>query len=147
MKTETVHAMLRRSRTSPKLFGDCNTLQFASVMGIVVFVVLLFLMTAPTNHHAYSADLPRILHPVAMRGALQEDAMKLTITRHGQIFFGSEQVCPDSLGAKIQQRLSDRGVERKVYVMADFRARWDRVELALDGVRSAGIVRVAFLVN
>lgn len=140
--------MLRKSRTSPRLFSDFNTLQFASVMGLVVFVMLLIFMIVPVDgHHGGGVDLPKILHPVAMRGANREDAMKVAVTRDGQIYFGSEQVSPDSLAAKIQERLKDRGVERKVYVMADFRARWDRVGLALDGVRSAGIVRVAFLVN
>jgi biopolymer transport protein ExbD len=148
MKTETVRAMLQKSRTSPKLFSDFNTLQFASVMGLVVFVVLLIFMVVPVDgHRGGGVDLPKVLHPVAMRGAKREDAMRVAVTRDGQIYFGSEQVSPGSLAAKIQERLEDRGVERKVYVMVDFRARWDRVKLALDGVRSAGIVRVAFLVN
>jgi hypothetical protein len=43
--------------------------------------------------------------------------------------------------------LKDREVERKVYIVADMRARWGGVRLALDGVKNAGIVRVAFLAD
>ena len=61
--------MLRKSRNSPRLFSDFNTLQFAAVMGMVVFVVLLIFMTAPSGQHGVSADLPKVLHPISMPGA------------------------------------------------------------------------------
>lgn len=142
-----MRAMLRKHRTSPKLFSDFNTLQFASVMGMVVFVLLLMFMTIPVDHHGVGVDLPKVLHPVAMRGADREDAIKISIMRDGKVYLGTEQIWLPDLPAKIQDRLKDREVERKVYVVADMRARWGRVKLALDGVRSAGIVRVAFLAD
>ena len=51
------------------------------------------------------------------------------------------------MAEKIQARLKDRDVERKVYVVADMRAQWSNVEMVLDGVRSAGIDKVAFLAD
>jgi biopolymer transport protein TolR len=137
--------MLRKPRT-PRLFSDFDTLQFASVMGLVVFVVLLFFMTIPPAHHGVSIDLPKALHPVAMRGAVREDAIKISITRDGKVYLGTEQIWLPTLPAKIQDQLKDREVEHKVYVVADTRARWGTVKLALDGVRTSGILRVAFLV-
>jgi biopolymer transport protein ExbD len=82
-----------------------------------------------------------------MAGAGREDAMLITVTRDGRAYFGSDQIDPVSLATKIQDRLKDREVERKVYIVADMRARWSTVKIVLDGVRSAGIIRVAFLVN
>lgn len=117
-------------------------------MGMVVFVVLLIFMTIPVvDHHGGSVDLPKVLHPVAMRGADREDAIKISITRDGKVYLGTEQVWLPALPAKIQDRLKDREVERKVYIVADMRARWGGVKLALDGVRSAGIIRVAILAD
>jgi biopolymer transport protein ExbD len=148
MKTESVRGMLRKSRRSPKLFSDCNTLPFASVMGMIVFVVLLIFMTIPSDYHrGASVDLPRVLHPVAMRGADREDAVKVSILRDGRVYLGTDQVDLADLPAKIQDRLKDRDVERKVYIMADTRARWSDLEMVLVDVRSAGIIRVAFLAN
>jgi biopolymer transport protein ExbD len=138
--------MLHKPR-APKLFSDFNTLQFASVMGIVVFVVLLIFMVIPTDHHGNSVDLANVLHPIAMPGALREDVMQVTITRDNKVYFGSDRVSLINLPVKIQDRLKDRDVERKVYVSADMRARWGTVKMVLDQVRSAGILRVAFLVN
>ena len=116
-------------------------------MAMVVFVMLLVFMTVPTHHHGVSVDLPKVPHPVAMRGADREDAMKATVTRDGKVYFGNEQIRFGDLPAKIQERLKDRDVERKVYVVADMRSRWGTVKLVLDGVRSAGIIRVAFLAD
>jgi biopolymer transport protein TolR len=145
---DRVLAMLRKSRISPRLFSDFNTLQFASVMAMVVFVVLLIFMTiTPPFHSGGSVDLPKVLHPVAMRGADREDAIKVSITRDGKVYLGTEQVWLPDLPSKILVRLKDREVERKVYVVADMRARWGGVKMVLDGVRSSGIIRVAFLVD
>jgi biopolymer transport protein ExbD len=138
---------MRKSRTSPKLFSDFNTVQFASVMGMVIFVPLVILMTMATPHHTVSADWPKVMHSVAMPGALREDVMQVTVLRDGKVYFGSDRVDTDDLAGKIQQRLRDRGVERKVYNVADTRAHWGAVKLVLDSVRSAGILRVAFLTN
>ena len=82
-----------------------------------------------------------------MPGAMQDDVMQVSITRDGKVFFGSEYIVPDSLKDKIQVRLADPEVERKVYIRADARARYGTIKAVLDGVRSAGILRVTFLAD
>src|SRR5215467_336722 len=140
-------AMLARWRRPPKLFSDFNTLQFACVMSMVVFVILLFFMTAPTSHHSISCDLAKVNHPIPMPSANREDAIKIVITRDGKLFFGTEQVDPADLSQKIVDRLKDRSTERKVYVVADMRARWGSIKTVLDGIRNAGVLRIAFVVD
>jgi biopolymer transport protein ExbD len=139
--------LVRKSRISAKLFSGIDATAFASILVVLVFTVWVFQGMSYHPHHGISADLPKVLHPVAMRGALREDAMKVTILRDGKAYFGNEQINSADLPTKIQDRLKDREVERKVYIVADMRARWGGVKLALDGVRSAGIVRVAFLAD
>jgi biopolymer transport protein TolR len=148
MRTEA-YAMPRKVRTSPRLFSDFNTLQFASVMAMVLFVlVLIFMFVAvPTHHYGVSVDVPKVSHPISMSSAEREDAMKITVTRDGKVYFGVEQVNLISLPEKIADHLKDGEVERKVYITADGRARYGTVKSVLDGVRSAGIIRVAFLVD
>src|SRR5215475_6997938 len=113
--------MLQTWRKPAKLFGDFNTLQFASVMAMVVFVILLVFMTIPAYFHGNAVDLPKVLHPIAMPGANREDALKVTITRDGKVYFESDQTIPSALPAKIADRLKDKSVERKVYIVADMR--------------------------
>src|SRR5437899_9230394 len=113
--------MLQMWRKPTRLFGDFNTPQFASVMSLVVFVVLLVLLTTPTWHHTTAADVPKVLHPVSMPGAAREDAMKVTITRDGKVYFGVEQVRFSDLTQKISDRMKDPEVDLKVYIVADMR--------------------------
>jgi biopolymer transport protein TolR len=139
--------MLQSWRKPAKPFSDFNMPQFACVMSLVVFIVLLMLLTWPTPFHHGSVDLARVDHPVSMPGADREDAMVVNVTRDGKVYFGVEQVNPENLSQKIENRLKDHSVERKVYVKADMRARWGTVKQVLDSVRAAGLMRVAFLVD
>jgi biopolymer transport protein ExbD len=135
-------------RRSPKLFEDFHTLPFASVMAMVVVVVLLVLMTETSPHYGGgSVDLPKVLGPVSMPGAVEENAMKVSIPRDGKVYFGADLINPLDLGSKIKDRLKDPEVERKVCIVADFRARWGTVKKVLEGVHDAGILRVAFLTD
>lgn len=141
--------MLRKRRPQPKIFSDFNTLQFASVMGMVVFVILLvFMPIQVVDFRAFSVDRPRVHHATSMPRALREDAMQVSVTRDGKVYFGSDLIISmNDLSEKIQNHLRDHSVERKVYINADMRARWGGVKQVLDAIRSAGILRVAFLVN
>jgi biopolymer transport protein ExbD/biopolymer transport protein TolR len=116
-------------------------------MVVLVFAELIAGTMSYNPHHGVGIDLPRILRPVSMSGALRDDVMQVSITRDGKVFFGSDQIVPDYLTEKIQTRLRDLDVERKVYIRADARARFGTVKIVVDGVRSAGILRVAFLVD
>ena len=53
----------------------------------------------------------------------------------------------DNLPFKIQDRLRDSGVERKIYMKVDARAKYGTLKLVLDAVHSAGIENVGFLVQ
>jgi biopolymer transport protein ExbD len=66
------------------------------------------------------------------------------------VFFGNSlemtKSRPDQLPAQIL-KLMNRGAERKVYIRADAHAKYARIREVLDGVRSAGVESVSFLIN
>ena len=139
--------MPAKSPNVAKLFSGIDTTAFAAIMVVLVFAELIAGTMSYNPHHGVSIEVPRILRPVSMPGALRDDVMQISITRDGKVFFGSDQIVPDYMTEKIQARLADLDVERKVYIRADARARYGTVKIVLDGVRSAGILRVAFLVE
>ena len=126
-----------------KLFCNID----ASALAAVGFVLLVVMMIVPQPHHGYGPDLPRVLHPVSMAGANREDAMIIAVMRDGTVYFSRDKVQPAQLPSKILDRLRDHTVEPRVYVRADGRVWYRTVREVLDAVRSAGIERVAFLVN
>lgn len=139
--------MPAKSPNVAKLFSGIDTTAFAAIMVVLVFAELIAGTMSYNPHHGVSIEVPRILRPVSMPGALRDDVMQISITRDGKVFFGSDQIVPDYMTGKIQARLADLDVERKVYIRADARVRYGTVKTVLDGVRSAGILRVAFLVD
>ena len=73
--------------------------------------------------------------------------MKVIIMRHSQVSFGNEQIILANLPEKIADRLKDPDVERKVYVVADMRARWGTIKLLLGAIRAALLCEWRFPVN
>jgi biopolymer transport protein ExbD len=95
-------------------------------------------------HDGVGIDLPKVNHPVKMLAANREDAKVIAVMRDGQIYFGNERVPAEDLPNKIREQLS-RDAERKVYINADARVRYGTLSRVLDEVRSAGVLRIAFL--
>ena len=75
--------------------------------------------------------------------------MEVAITRDGSVYFDGLPVPADMLPERIQVRMTHYAVDWnwRVYIKADGRARWRTVKPVLDGVRTAGIHRVTFLVD
>jgi biopolymer transport protein ExbD/biopolymer transport protein TolR len=116
-------------------------------MAIVVFTLLVFMMMAGNHGQlAYRLDLPKAHNSVALRRANLEDATVISITRDGRIYFGSDPAQPCQLQVMIRRSLAS-GAERKVYLRVDPRAKYGDVMSALNGVISATLDKVAFLVE
>lgn len=138
--------MLPGHTRSVKLFCQIDAAAFAGIMIVLVFTVIFAALLEP-SHRGIGADLPKVSHSVLMPRSQREDAIVVTIMRDGNIYFGADRVGPYQVRSKILDRLKDRSVERKVYIRADGRVWYRTVKEVLDGVRSAGIEQVAFLVD
>lgn len=79
-----------------------------------------------------------------MPGALKEDAIRIKVARDGQIYFSDLRVSRDKLPDLIQEALT-KGAEKKVYILADARARYGKVMEVLSEVRVAEVEKVCFL--
>jgi biopolymer transport protein ExbD len=140
-------ATLPRWRRPARLFSDFNTLPFARVVSMLVFIILLFFMTAPTHHHSTSYDLAKVNHPVPMPGADRERCNKNGCHARRPSLLWDRPGKSADLPQKIVDHLKDHGMEPKVYIVADMRPRWGSIKPVLDGTRGAGVWRIAFLVD
>jgi biopolymer transport protein ExbD len=131
---------------SIRLFRGIDVSALASILVVLAFVMLAVAWMPPTHGH-HAVDLAHVGHPVPMPGAGRDDVLLVSVTRNGRVYFRSDEIMPADLADRIRDRLKDREVERKVYIQVDMRAKWGMVKVVLDGVRSAGILRVAFLAD
>lgn len=117
--------------------------------------VMLFLFTLFANpdvawwfypHSGVSVDMAKVRNPISMRAADKEDAIFVTVSRDGKVFFRNEIVRVEWLPAKIREAVKD-GAENRVYIKSDARAKYGWVKEVLDEVQASGVEKVGFLVD
>jgi biopolymer transport protein ExbD len=79
-----------------------------------------------------------------MPAALRHDAMRVTLSRDGTMYFGNAKVANEGLAEQIRQRL-EKGTEHKVFLIVDQRARCGDLSVVSDEVRHRRIWDIAFL--
>jgi biopolymer transport protein TolR len=139
---------MRQHSKSAKLICRIDDSAFAAIMCALVAMFLLaatLRIEAPRMGAHLPLDFAYASHSVPLQKALREDALFVAVTRDGKIYFENELILPQELPTAIRERLS-RGAESKVYIRADARTKYGNVEV-VDGVHSAGIEDIAFLVN
>ena len=130
-----------------QLISGIDGTPFVHVAIVFSFMVLVYFLTLPVPlRGGIKPNLPQVSHAVLMTHANREDAMIVTIFRDDRVFYRSELVRSSELPAKIRQSLN-QGAEREVYIRADARARYGWVAEVLDGIRSAGVEKIGFLVE
>jgi len=120
--------------------------QVPLVATIVILFVVLFLSEASSSsvHHGASVDLAAVRNPVLMPSANRGDAIKVALTRDGTIYFQNTKITIEHLPEQIRT-CTKKGSERRAYLSVDARARYSDVKAVLEGVRAAGIGKVALL--
>ncbi len=95
-------------------------------------------------------DLPVVFHATEKPSAQRTNALEVSVYRTGSMFVaGDKNVSGEILNPKdIAPRLRSMlfpGVENRVYLRADGRAKYGDVEAALDQIRYAGISNITIM--
>ena len=90
-----------------------------------------------------SVELATTTSAVPVPDADNPDALIITVTDTGKLYFGIDPVTSESLTQKLNGRLS-RG-RQNLYIKADARAPYANVVKVLDAARAAGVARVTLL--
>ncbi len=92
-----------------------------------------------------SVELAPTSSAVPAPDADNPDALIITVTDTGRIYFGIDPFTPDALADKLKSRLSHR--TQNLYIKADARAPYMYVVKVLDAARSAGVAGVTLLTS
>ncbi len=107
-------------------------------------LALLFLLIGDRRPHVpkqIPVDLPVVLNATSEPNALREDAILVSVTRDGRLYFRRDRIMLDDISNRISKAVQE-GAEKRVYMEADSRARYRDVEVVLDQIRAAGITDV-----
>jgi biopolymer transport protein TolR len=127
-----------------KVNSDINVTPMVDVM---LVLLIIFMVVTPMLQKGISVDMAKVNNPEQMPDADKEDALLVSITRDGKVWFGSEQIQDvDGLTQKVKDRLSNKA-DKRVYVKADMRTRFGGVVKVVDSVRAAGVDDLGLLTD
>ncbi len=121
-----------------------STINVTPMVDVMLVLLIIFMVITPMLQKGVSVDLARTNNPVQMPDADKEDSLLVAITRDGKIFFGTDQITPDQLTAKVKDRLSNK-IDKRVFVKADARTKYGNVVEVVDDVRAAGVDQLGLL--
>jgi biopolymer transport protein ExbD/biopolymer transport protein TolR len=134
---------LAQRNEGAKVSSDINVTPMVDVM---LVLLIIFMVVTPMLQKGISVDMAQVNNPEQMPDADKEDALLVSITRDGQVYFGSEQIQVDNLTTKVKDRLANKP-DKRVYVKADMRTRFGGVVQVVDSVRAAGVDDLGLLTD
>jgi biopolymer transport protein ExbD len=136
-------AAQRAAKRRSSYYASINVWPFLAVT--VTLLSIFFVMPWPSpSHHGLPIHLPRSNYAALQRGALREDAMRISITRNGDVFFRNFKIVSEELPRLIHDALQE-GSERKVYLAVDVRSKYGTTASVIEQFQAAGISQVCFL--
>ena len=122
---------------APAVVSDINVTPMVDVM---LVLLIIFMVITPMLQHGVTVDLVKAKNPIAMKDADKEDAVMVGITRDGKVVLspGNIQMAPSDLPNKVKDLLTNK-LDKRVYIKADMRAKYELVEDVIDNLRAAGV--------
>lgn len=133
---------MEKKKAAPPV-ADINVTPMVDVM---LVVLIIFMVITPMLSKSIPVDLALTRNPVVMSDADKEDAIIVAITRDGQVFLspGLTKIDPAELAPKVKDLLTGRP-SKIVYIKADARANYGKVEDVVDNLRAGSVDEVGLL--
>jgi len=131
-------------KKAPPPVADINVTPMVDVM---LVVLIIFMVITPMLNKGVNIDLANARNPITMSDADKEDAVKVSITKDGQVFLspGLEKINDNAdLPPKVVELLKDKP-SKTVFLRTDARAKYGKVEDVVDALRAAGVDDVGLL--
>ena len=85
---------LAKRNEGAKISSEINVTPMVDVM---LVLLIIFMVVTPMLQKGISVDMAPVNNPEQMPDADKEDALLVSITRDGKVYFGSEQMAVDNL--------------------------------------------------
>src|SRR5664279_4205681 len=124
-----------------------SNINVTPMVDVMLVLLIIFMVVTPMLQKGISVDMAPVNNPEQMPDADKEDALLVSITRDGKVYFGSDQIQDvDNLTTKVKDRLANKQ-DKRVYVKADMRTRFGGVVRVVDSVRAAGVDDLGLLTD
>lgn len=122
-----------QGRTSTSL-SEINVTPLVDVM---LVLLVIFMVTAPMLQTGIDVELPETRN---VRDVNPEERIIISISRQGDIFYGSEAVNFSTIPERL--RKDARGPKDAIFLRADKDVKWNSIVSVIDAVRGAGFSEI-----
>jgi biopolymer transport protein ExbD/biopolymer transport protein TolR len=132
-------------KVAPPPVSDINVTPMVDVM---LVVLIIFMVITPLLSKSIPLDMAKARNPITMPDADKEDAVIIAISRDGQTFLspGVKKTAVEDLAPQVRELLSGRP-NKTVYIKADARSKYGKVEEVVDNLRSGGVSELGLLAD
>jgi biopolymer transport protein ExbD len=128
-----------------KKVGSYNSdINVTPMVDVMLVLLIIFMVITPMLQKGVNVELAKTNNPIPMDDADKEDAILVAVERDGKVYFDTEQVSPEVLTQKVQDKLQNKA-DKHIYIKADGRAKYGKVVEVVDDVRTAGVDQVGLL--
>jgi biopolymer transport protein ExbD/biopolymer transport protein TolR len=130
-------------KKAPPPVSEINVTPMVDVM---LVVLIIFMVITPLLNKTVNIEMVTARNSITMDDAQKEDAVAVAITRDGQVFLspGLQKVESSDLAPKVKDLLENKP-SKIVYIRADARAKYEKVEDVVDNLRAGGVDDVGLL--
>jgi biopolymer transport protein ExbD len=130
-------------KKAPPPVSEINVTPMVDVM---LVVLIIFMVITPMLSKSVPLDKALTRNPITMPDADKEDAVIVAVTRDGQVFLspGLQKIDAGDLAPKVKDLLQGRP-NKMVYINADARAKYSKVEEVVDNLRAGTVDEVGLL--
>jgi biopolymer transport protein TolR len=123
-----------------------SNINVTPMVDVMLVLLIIFMVITPMLQKGIPIDLAKVNNPDQMQDADKEDALVVSVTRDGAVFFGNDKIGSDQLTNKIKDRIANRA-DKRVYLRSDARAKYKWVVDVVDNVRAAGVDDLGLLTD
>jgi biopolymer transport protein TolR len=120
-----------------------SNINVTPMVDVMLVLLIIFMVITPMLGDKVAVNLPKVSAAVIMEAANKEDAITVAVTRDGSMF-----VRGDKMGSladvtshvqSLEALKSNPGDDKSIYLSADERANFGKVEDVIDALRAAGV--------
>jgi biopolymer transport protein TolR len=125
-----------------------SNINVTPMVDVMLVLLIIFMVITPMLNNKVPVNLPMVTAATIMDNANKEDAITVAVTRDGKTFLGGDEVPLTDLGNKVadlEAKKTDPSADKSVYLRADERANYGKVEDTIDAIRTAGVSQLNLL--
>jgi biopolymer transport protein TolR len=120
-----------------------DTAPFVGIL-LVLCLLLAAILEPPRASFRSAVEQVRASHSVPIPGALRYDAIIVSLSASGDVYFGSRHIALDELEGKIRGDLK-KGAEKRIYLNVDSRAWYVDLKSVFPQITAAGVENITFI--